>query len=75
MTDDTHVKHAGQEKTSLVQLVEQRLSELGWNQAKLVKFSGVNKGSISRLLAGSAKIGSENMFKMLSSCNLLEKVS
>ena len=68
-----------QEKNPLLELIKERMIELGWVnkkgepvQAQLAKISGTSTGPINRLFKHNLGISYKNLYKILDSLGLLK---
>lgn len=68
-----------QDKNSLSELLEGRLEALGikgHGKGKLLaKMAGIPQSTVSRILNGSKQVGTENIYKILRSLNLISTIS
>lgn len=62
-----------QAKNPLVDMIVARMNEKKLNQSSLSELAGVVQPVISRLLGGSANIGVDNIYRILTVLNLLDK--
>ena len=62
-----------QEKNPLLELVKDKITELGWKQVDLIRHTGVSGSIISRFLKGTKGIGTKNIFLILDALGLLSR--